>query len=103
MKKANIQFDHNIDQYFSENKDRHKFYEAGQLRRAKMRAKYFINAIDKKKALTPTLYQLLEASLILQTTNPKTLAVYLKRTPSTIRSEYQKICTIIGVSQEISD
>lgn len=98
MKQANIQVNHNINQYFGGYKDSHKFYEAGQLRRAKIHAEYFINAIDEKKALTPTLYQLLEASLILQTTNLKTLAVYLKRSPSTIRNEFQRICTIIGAS-----
>lgn len=69
-----------------------KVYNTGQLRRAKMRAA----EMDNNKTLTPTLRALLEASLILQTTSTKILAAYLKRSPSTIRTEYQQILTLLG-------
>lgn len=77
-------------------KDNNSFHETGQLRRAKMHAAHLIEAIDNNKALTPSLHQLLEASLVLETTNSKILAAHLKRPPATIRSEFQRICTILG-------
>ena len=82
--------------YLNKQKDNNPFHETGQLRRAKMHAAYLIEAIDSHKAHTPSLHQLLEASLVLETTNSKILAAYLKRSPSTIRSEFQRICTILG-------
>ncbi len=69
-----------------------KVYNTGQLRRAKMRAA----EMDPKKILSPALRALLEASLILQTTNTRILAAYLKRSPSTIRTEYRQILTLLG-------
>lgn len=60
-------------------KNNHPFYEAGQLRRAKMHAARLIESVDHKKMLTPALYQLLEASFILETTDTKILAAHLKK------------------------
>ena len=91
----------NINNYLNSQKDNNQFYETGQLRRAKMQAASFINAIDDKKALTPALHNLLEASLVLQTTSSKILAGYLKRTPAAIRMEFQRIGTILGENQGI--
>lgn len=53
--------------------------------------------------LPPSLHQLLEASLVLETTDSKILAVYLKRSPATIRNDFQKIRTILGACQEFSE
>lgn len=89
----------NINNYLSRQKVNSQFYETAQLRRAKMQAASFIDAIDGKKVLTPNLHMLLEASLVLQTTNSKILAGYLKRTPATIRMEFQRIGTILGANQ----
>jgi hypothetical protein len=72
-----------------------KVYTTGQLRRAKMRAA----GMDNKKILSPSLRSLLEASLILQTTNTEVLASYLKRSPSTIRTEYQQLLTLLGCNK----
>lgn len=52
--------------------------------------------MDSKNKLTPALRSLLEASIILQTTSTKILAAYLKRPPSTIRTEYQQLLAILG-------
>mgnify|MGYP000856151403 CR=1 FL=1 len=90
----------NINNLLSKQKNNHSFYEAGQLRRAKMHAARLIDAIDTQKMLTPALYQLLEASFILETTDSKILAAHLKKTPATIRSEFQKICEILGQSHD---
>ena len=81
-------------------KSNHSFYEAGQLRRAKMHAARLIEAIDNKKMLSPTLYRLLEASFILETTDARILAVHLKKTPAIISTEFQKICEILGQSHD---
>lgn len=67
-------------------------YEAGQLRRAKMHAARLIEAFDSKNILPPSLHQLLEASIILETTDSRILAAWLKRTPAAIRTDFQKIC-----------
>ncbi len=71
-------------------------YEAGQLRRAKMHAARMIEVLDDKKVLTPSLYQLLETSIILETTDSKILAGWLKRTPAAVRSDLQKICVSLA-------
>lgn len=67
-------------------------FNTNQVRRAKMR----VSDIDSTKSLTPTLRSLLEASLILETTSTKILSAYLKRSPSTIRAEYQQILMLLG-------
>ncbi len=71
-------------------------YEAGQLRRAKMHAAQLIEVLDDKKVLTPSLYRLLETSIILETTDSKILAGWLKRTPAAVRSDLQKICVSLA-------
>lgn len=97
MKQPETQADLTSNNYYlNKQKDNNPFHETGQLRRAKMHAAHLIEAIDSSKALTPSLHQLLEASLVLETTNSKILAAYLKRSPATIRSEFQRICTILG-------
>lgn len=104
MKQPDIQKTNlNINHYLSGQKDSHQFHETGQLRRAKMHAACLINAIDDKKVLTPVLHQLLEASLVLETTNSKILAAYLKRSPAAIRTEFQRIRTILGAYQGYSE
>ena len=75
------------------------FYESGQLRRAKMHAAQLIGAIDTEQMLPPVLYQLLEASLVLETTDCRRLAAHLKRTPAAIRSEFKSICEILGSAE----
>lgn len=52
---------------------------------------------DGKKSLTPALRKLMEACIILKTTNAKTLAAYLDRSPSTVRTEFQRILEIMDV------
>jgi DNA-binding NarL/FixJ family response regulator len=47
--------------------------------------------------LTPALRKLMEASLILKTTDAKTLATHLNRSPTTIRTEFQRILAIMNV------
>ncbi|GJL76895.1 hypothetical protein [Nitrosomonas sp.] len=54
------------------------------------------SGIVNKKALTPALRELVEASLALQTTSTKVLAAYLQRSPATIRAEFQRILAILG-------
>jgi hypothetical protein len=90
----------NVNTPLSRPKNNHSFYEAGQLRRAKMHAARLIESVDHKKMLTPALYQLLEASFILETTDTKILAAHLKKTPAAIRAEFQKICEILGQSHD---
>lgn len=80
-------------------KNNYSFYESGQLRRAKMHAAQLIGAIDTEQMLPPVLYQLLEASLVLETTDCRRLAAHLKRTPATIRSEFKSICEILGSAE----
>lgn len=91
----------NVNNPLFKQKNNHSFYEAGQLRRAKMHAARLIEAIDNKKMLTPALYRLLEASFILGTTDAKILAAHLKKTPAAIRTEFQKICEILGQSHDM--
>jgi hypothetical protein len=86
--------------HLNKQKDSHQFHEIGQLRRARMHAANLIEAIDSNKALTLPLQQLLEASLILETTSSKILAAHLKRPPTTIRSEFQEICAILGHKED---
>ena len=82
--------------HLNQQKISHKIYETGQLRRAKMHVSCLVEDLDNKKALTPSLRNLLETSLILQTTSSKVLAVYLNRSPATIRADFQRILSILG-------
>jgi DNA-binding NarL/FixJ family response regulator len=52
---------------------------------------------NNKNPLTPALHKLMEACLILKTTDAKTLAAYLDRSPATIRTEFQRILAILNV------
>lgn len=52
---------------------------------------------NSKILLTPTLCKLMETCIALKTTNTKTLAAHLNRSPATIRTEFQRILTIMGV------
>lgn len=74
-------------------------YETGQLRRAKMHAARLISDFDNRKILPPSLLQLLEASIILETTDSKVLATLLKRKPAAIRADLQKICHLLAETQ----
>lgn len=47
--------------------------------------------------LTPSLCQLLEACLLMKTTDAKMLAAHLHRSPATIRTEFQRILAIMNV------
>lgn len=69
-----------------------KIRKVGQLRRATMHASFLMEGL----VLAPTLRELLEASLALQTTNTKILASHLRRSPSTIRTEFRQILSILG-------
>ncbi len=82
--------------HLNQQKISHKIYETGQLRRAKMHVSCLVEDLDDKKELTPSLRKLLETSLILQTTSTKVLAIYLHRSPATIRAEFQRILSILG-------
>ncbi len=55
-----------------------------------------IEDIDNKKILNPSQCELLETSLILQTTSTKFLAAHLHRSPATLRAEFQQILSILG-------
>ena len=70
--------------------------EIGQLRRAKLHASCLLDGIDSRKLQNPALRELLEATLVLQTTSDKVLAAYLHRSPATIRAEFQRILTFLG-------
>jgi hypothetical protein len=76
--------------------------KTGQFRRAKIRASCFIKGMNNKDVLTPTLRELLEARLALQTTNTKILATKLRRSPATIGTQLQQIHTILGVKPSFS-
>lgn len=52
---------------------------------------------DNNNPLTPALCKLMEACLILKTTDAKTLATHLNRSPTTIRTEFQRILVIMNV------
>jgi len=68
-------------------------YEAGQLRRAKMHVARLIEDLDDKQIVTPHLHRLLEASIILETTDFKILGSLLKCKPESIRTDFLRICT----------
>lgn len=91
----------NVNTPLSKQRNNHSFYEAGQLRRAKMHAARLIEAIDNKKTLPPALYRLLEASFILETTDAQILAAHLKKPPAIIRSEFQKIREMVEQSHDM--
>ena len=74
----------------------HEVYETGQLRRAEMHTFCLIKALNGEKVLTPALCKLIEASLVLNTTNSEILATCLGRSRATIRSEFQQILAILG-------
>lgn len=94
----------NIEQRIKQNDITHadpqeanqKIREVGQLRRAKMYASCLMDGLDNKKALSPALRELLEASLVLQTISTKILASHLHRSPVTIRAEFRQMLTILG-------
>lgn len=86
---------HNND-YLSKRKNNHQFYRIGQLRRAKLHAAHLIESIGSNRVLPRSLHRLLEASLVLETTDTKILATYLKQSPATIRTEFQRIRNILG-------
>ncbi|HQU98190.1 MAG TPA: hypothetical protein PLV19_06180 [Nitrosomonas sp.] len=72
------------------------FYESGQMRRAKMHAARLIDSIDGYRTLPSSLQRLVEACFVLETTDSRVLAAYLKQTPATVRMDFQKICTLLG-------
>ena len=102
MKQFSTAIQHNINHQLNRRKNNSRFYETGQLRRAKMHAARLIETLDGKKLLAPFLRELLEASFTLETTDTRILAAYLKRSPASIRSEFQKICATLGTYTEFS-
>lgn len=52
---------------------------------------------NSHKPLTPALSRLMETCINLKTTNSKTLAAHLNRSPATIRTEFQRILQIMNV------
>lgn len=52
---------------------------------------------NSKTPLTPALHKLMETCIALKTTNAKTLAAHLNRSPATIRTEFQRILAIMDV------
>ena len=52
---------------------------------------------NSKKTLTPALRKLMKTCITLKTTNSKTLAAHLNRSPATIRTEFQRILEIMNV------
>ena len=52
---------------------------------------------SQNERLPPALYSLLEACIEVKTTNTKTLAGYLCRSPATIRTQFQRILALLGV------
>lgn len=56
-----------------------------------------MNCHVKKTPLTPALRKLMETCITLKTTNAKTLAAHLNRSPATIRTEFQRILEIMDV------
>ncbi len=49
------------------------------------------------KRLPPALYRLLETCIEIKTTNTKILAGYLRRSPATIRTQFQRILALLDV------
>ena len=90
---------HKINSYLREWQDNNKFIEAGQLRRIKIHAARLIDSINDNKSITPALHHLIEACLVLGATDSKILSAYLKQSPVIIRSELQRIPTILGTYQ----
>jgi hypothetical protein len=84
---------HQIANHLESGVNHQPVYEAGQLRRAKMHAARLIEVQDDKQIVTPHLHRLLEASIILETTDFKILGSLLKRKPAAIRTDFMKICT----------
>lgn len=72
------------------------FYESGQMRRAKLHAARLIESIDGYNTLPLSLQRLVEACFVLETTDSRILAAYLKQKPAVIRMDFQKICIILG-------
>ena len=52
--------------------------------------------------LTPALHHLLQACVVLQTTNAKVLANHLNRSPHTVRTEFQRILSMLNVHSRYS-
>jgi len=52
---------------------------------------------NSKNSLTPALRKLMETCISLKTTDAKTIATYLDRSPATIRTEFQRILVIMNV------
>lgn len=52
--------------------------------------------------LTPALFKLMETCVSLRTTNAKTLAMHLNRSPATIRTEFQRILSVMNVHSRYS-
>jgi DNA-binding NarL/FixJ family response regulator len=52
---------------------------------------------DNNNPLTPALCKLMRSCLILKTTDTKTLASHLNRSPATVRTEFQRILTSMNV------
>lgn len=102
MKQSEIQDNLQANNYLSVWRTNHKFIETGQVRRVKLHAARLIDTIDGKKNVSPALHQLVEASLVLETTDSKILAAYLKRSPAIIQTEFQNIRTILGKCQRNS-
>jgi hypothetical protein len=99
MRQPETRIDLNVSHHASRQGNNHSFYETGQLRRAKMHVARLIDVIDDKKVLSPALYQLLEASLILETTDTGKLAAYLKKPPAMIHAELRRIHAILRTYQ----
>jgi len=102
MKQSETNDNFKANNYLSEWKANHKFIEMGQARRVKLHVTRLIDVIDDKKSISPALHQLLKASLVLKTTDSKILAACLKRSPAIIRTEFQRIRTILGECQRNS-
>jgi len=98
MKQLQVQDKFQIDavKATSGRRNGHSFYECGQMRRAKMHAACLIDSIDGYKALPQGLQRLVEACFVLETTDSRVLAAYLKQTPAMIRTDFQKICVLLG-------
>jgi IS30 family transposase len=54
------------------------------------------------RPLTPALQHLLQSCVALRTTNAKVLALHLNRSPHTIRTEFQRILSILNVHSRYS-
>ena len=52
---------------------------------------------ENTTTLTPALLKVMEACIRLKTTNAKTLATHLDKSPATIRTEFQRILSIMNV------